>query len=178
MRRVLILTPLLGCAHAPEALRPTDVIATVAAGLHFGSQIAAWRGSEALAIGDRAGCIAGGVAASLAQSAAVAVAAGPSKTPVLPNVQINISACGVTEPILEGADASVAPVLSLTFESARTLLTIHGSRLPCREHAWIDGALAWGASAAPAIYEELRAPDGVVSVPEVTVDLSACGGAE
>ena len=178
MRHAWILTLLLGCAHSPEALRPHDVVATVAAGLHFGSQIAAWRGSEALDSGDRAGCIAGGVAASLAQSAAVAVAAGPSKSPVLPNVQINISACGVVEPVLEGADASVAPILSLTFDSARTLLAIHGSRLGCREHAWIDGVLAWGASAAPAVYEELRAPDGVVSVPEVTVDLSACGGAE
>jgi hypothetical protein len=97
---------------------------------------------------------------------------------VLPSVQINISACGAVEPVLENADASVAPVLSLTFESARTLLAIHGSRLPCREHAWIDGVLAWGASAAPAIYEELRAPDGIVSVAEVTVDLSGCDGAK
>ena len=177
MRHAWILNLLLGCAHSPESLRATDVVATVAAGLHFGAQIAAWHGSEALASGDRAGCVAGGVAASLAQSAAVAVTTGPSK-PVLPNVQINISACGAIEPVLEGADASVAPVLSLTFESARTVLAIHGSRLPCREHAWIDGVLAWGASAAPAIYEELRAPDGVVNVPEVTVDLSACGGAE
>ena len=177
MRHAWILTLLLGCAHSPESLRPHDVVATVAAGLHFGAQIAAWRGSEALANGDRAGCVAGGVAASLAQSAAIAVTTGPSK-PVLPNMQINISACGATEPILKGANASVAPVLSLTFEGARTVLAIHGSRLPCREHAWIDGVLAWGASAAPAVYEELRAPDGVVNVPEVTVDLSACGGAE
>lgn len=175
MRHFAISILMLGCAHSPEALRPTDVVATVAAGLHFGSQIAAWQGSQALAKGDRAGCIAGGVAASLAQSAAAAVAAGPSKSPVLPSVQINIAACGVVEPVLENAEASVGPVISLTFESARSLLTIHGARLGCREHAWIDSVLAWGASAGPAVYEELRAPDGVVSVPEVAVDLSTCG---
>lgn len=177
MRYVASLITLSACAHSPQALHPADVVATVAAGLHFGGQIAAWQGWEALERGEVPGCIAGGVGAALAQSAARAVVAGPGDAPVLPEVSIDVSACGVGPPVLEQADPHVGALLSLSFESARSLVAMHGDKLTCRERAWLDGVLAWLATASPAVYAELAAPDGVVSVPSVEVNLSECGGA-
>jgi len=177
MRYIASFTMLSACAHSPQALRPSDVVATVAASLHFGSQIAAWQGSEALDRGDVGGCIAGGVGAAIAQSAAHAVAAGPSGSPLLPEIHIDVSACGAsTAPIIEDANPSIGAILSLSFESVRTMVEIHGDKLACRDRAWMDGVLRWLATASPAVYAELTLPDGVVSVPAVTVDLNDCGG--
>lgn len=174
MRHVALLIALSGCMHNPDALRTAEIVSSVGSSLYFAGQLAAWQGGEALDDGDVPACVGFGVASAVALSASDAVVSGPT-SPVLPSVKVDVSRCGPMPAVLANADADVQAVLSLSFESAKRLAQIYASRMPCRTSTWISGVLSWCGSAAPAIFEELRAPDGIVVVPEVSIDLSACG---
>lgn len=174
MRHVALLIALSGCPHNPEAIRSSEIVTSVGSSLYFAGQLAAWQGNEALEDGDVASCVGFGVAGAVALAASDAVVMWPT-SPVLPEVKIDISRCGPMPAVLANADEDVQAVLSLSFESAKRLVEVYDDRMPCRTATWLKGVLTWCGSAAPAIFEELRAPDGIVTVPSVSIDLSACG---
>ena len=101
---------------------------------------------------------------------------------LLPAVDVDFSACQDVAD-LEGVDidaqavAAVAAVAGL----APTIDLIVGQVVladACTAREWVSASLEYAAGVAPEVLAELTEPDGVVTVPEVTVGLSACTGGD
>lgn len=121
---------------------------------------------EALPRSTPAVCIAEHGVASALRAAADVVAAGGLE---LPAVEVDVAGCG---PMPAGIDvpAEVAPVLALL----PLVGQLAGGRLDCRAQAVVVAATAYAGTLTPEVLAEFAAPDGLIHVPAVTVDLSGC----
>ena len=168
---------LSACHKAPpvtsgESVDPTALIIT---GLSGGASISSLTGVLAYDKGDYVGCLVGSSLASALRTSAEAVATNMHQEGgSLPSIDVDVSTClELAKPyLLQAAEvpASVEPLVSTALSSVKSLLIAYGPSMECQPLAWSQGAVTYVEGIFAAVVSEIEDPDGVISVPSVSVD--------
>lgn len=145
---------LFACAHHPAPAPAVDVPAILRA---------AASAVRAVPTAEPAACV-----VVEAVSSALVTAAEVVGTPTtLPAVRVDVSRCGLTQAVVEVPAAGDAALAAVAFVPALA------AGADCPTAAWLNAATTYARGAGTAAVAELRAPDGVVEVPVVPVEVCA-----
>lgn len=168
---IILLLACASCAHqdsptapvspSPKPFTVNDVPAllTAAAGM-----------VDALPKQTAVACVTADIASAVLKTTAEAIA----KRPEIPSVHVDVSACGLKRESppeatsIAQAVAVVGAALPLAAVVADTQVT------DCTAKAWVNAASSEIQNLAPVVTAEVNAPDGVVDVPALPVDVSGC----
>ena len=174
---MLIGTFILSACHkTPPAAggAGADPTALIITGLSSGASISALTGALAYDKGDYVGCLVGSSLASALMTSAEAVATNMHQEGgSLPSIDVDVSTCLELAPEeVEAVEvpASVEPLVSTALSSVKSLLLAYGSSMECQPLAWSQGAVTYVEGIFTAVLSEIEEPDGVISVPSVSVD--------
>ena len=174
---LLVAFTLMGCPKKPlptgVAPDPTPIIIV---GLDTGAQLSAASGKMAEESEDYVGCMVGSVLASALETAKEGVE-GNLEGGFLPAVDLDISKClPLAEKMPEGQDvpAIVQPMFDMALQASKAAVAVYGEDMACAPKAWTMAGLGYAEGLLPAVIEEVASPDGVLSIPEVAVNLEPC----
>jgi hypothetical protein len=168
---------LIGCPKKPlptgGAADPTPIIIV---GLDTGAQLSAASGKMAEESEDYVGCIVGSVLSTALETAKEGVE-GNLDGGLLPAVDMDISGClPLAEKMPEGQDvpAIVQPIFDMALQASKAAVAVYGGDMACAPKAWTMAGLEYAQGLVPVVIAEVASPDGVLSIPEVAVDLAPC----
>ena len=173
---------LMGCPKkgpnsSGSAVDPTPIIIV---GLDTGAQLSAASGKMAEESEDYVGCVVGSVLASALETAKDGVQ-GNIEGGLLPAVDLDISQClPFAEKMPEGQDvpAVIEPIFDMALQASKAAVAVYGEDMACAPKAWTMAGLRYAEGLLPVVIAEVASPDGVLAIPEVSVDLAPCGSDE
>lgn len=159
------------------AVDPTPIIIV---GLDTGAQLSAVSGDMAQESEDYVGCIVG-AALSTALGTAKDGVEGNIDGGLLPAVELDISGClPLSEKMPEGQDvpAIVQPIFDMALQASKAAVAVYGGDMACAPRAWTMAGLEYAEGLVPVVIAEVANPDGILSIPQVAVDLAPCAPPE
>ena len=157
-----------------------DVTPIIIVGLDTGAQLSAASGQMARESGDYVGCLVGSTL-SAALSTAKDGVEGNLEGGLLPAVDLDISEClPLAESMPEGQDVPevVEPIFDMALQASKAAVAVYGDDMACAPKAWTIAGLGYAEGLIPVVIAEVSSPDGVLSIPEVSVDLEPCAPEE
>ena len=153
----------IGLAPSPAA------IPQVAATLDTAASFAAFAAD--LAPGDPVLCFTGHAVAAALRSGADGVLGAAGGGALLPGINVDVSMCLGETPVGVDLDEAITTTVESSVDLVLGLITAWGDKMPCEARVWALGALEHAGGVASAVLEEIAAPDGIVVVPSVEVEV-------
>lgn len=187
MRRLILPVFVLflvacGSKQRTETSTPPDYLSIVTTSISGGAALAEIFSQQAIEAGNWQACVASEVISEASQSAASALANYGNE---IPAVDVDVSECLALNSGFEpgNEDDSLTEVIStLTTSVLETAQLLVERELTdtdqCTTRAYVVGALQYVEGSARPIVEEVVSPDGILSIPSVEFDFSACSPSE
>ena len=169
MHRFIWLALLLP-ACPKQGLAPSPAAAPqVAATLDTAATFAAFAAD--LAPDDPVLCFTGRAVSAALSSSADGVLGVEGGGALLPAINVDVSMSLGSTPVGIDIYAAVETTVRGSIDLVSGLITAWGDKMPCQSRVWAIGALDHAGGVVSAVLEEIAAPDGIVTVPAVEVEV-------